>query len=83
VIENHEFRIEPWGGLDREARFDEERVYARRLARRQVLGLAGALALKLALGYFVYATLGWIGVAFFSSCVLVVVFIRGTHAYPR
>ena len=78
----HEFRLEPYGGFDREAAYENEVRYARGLVRRQVLGLGLAFVLKFAVGYFVYWALGWWGVAAFTLCVLAIVFMRGTHAYP-
>jgi hypothetical protein len=80
VIENHEFRVE-WG-IDREAAFDDERRYARGLLRRQLLGVGIVLALKAALTYAAYELAGWWGVVAIVLLILVVLFVRGTHAVP-
>lgn len=81
-MNHHEFRLEPYGQLDREAAYENECRYARGLVRRQVCGLGLAFVLKFAIGYFVYQALGWLGVAAFTLCVVAILFMRGTHAYP-
>ena len=82
MTNEHEFRLEKFSGFDREAAYDEERVYARRLRARQLLGVGLAFVLKGVITYAVYALAGWWGVAVVFAIALVVVFMRGTHAYP-
>ena len=78
----HEFRVEPWGGIDREARYDEERVYARRLRARQLLGVGAVLVAKASFTWLTYHVFGWWGIGVLVGFIIIVLFIRGTHAYP-
>lgn len=81
-MNHHEFRLEPYGQLDREAAYDDEVLFARRRVRRQLLGVGFAVALNVGIGYVAFQALGWVGVILFGVIVTLVLFMRGTHAYP-
>jgi hypothetical protein len=75
----HEFVREPWAGLDREARYDQETVFARKLRARQLLGIGLIIVLNAGPAALVYYALGWLGVVGYCGVILAIAFIRGAR----
>jgi hypothetical protein len=80
-VNQHEFVRE--FGLDREARYDAEQLFARRRVRRQLLGVGAVLLAKAYFTWLAYYVFGWWGVAALAASVLVVLFIRGARGFSE
>jgi hypothetical protein len=80
-VNQHEFVRE--FGLDREARYDAEQLFARRRVRRQLLGVGAVLLAKAYFTWLAYHLLGWWGVLALGVFVLVALFIRGARGFSE
>lgn len=80
-MNQHEFVREC--GLDREARYDAEQLFARRRVRRQLLGVGAVLAAKAYVTWLAYHLLGWWGVAALFMLIIIGLFIRGARGFSE